>query len=430
MFGDFGPDEIKKFLTSLSAEEATAVLDSWDLWAMPHQRIPEGKWRRWLIQAGRGTGKTHAAAKTVNEVSRNRKLVGNGEIGIVGRTYDDVRAVCVEGPSGILATAPSDWRPSWQPGNGLLVWPNGVRGRVYSGDKPEGMRGPNFAFVWGDEICHWPHPKETWWEVIEPALRIGWARAMITTTPRPSKFLSEMIAMQDPSNLTVVRRASTYDNPWLSLEAKNSFIQHYEGTRLGRQELLGEILDDNPNALWSPTLIEETRVTTRPQMVRIVVAIDPAVTSHDESNETGIIVVGIGEDHHCYVLADISGKYKPHEWAQHASNAYHKWRADRCIGETNQGGDMVEATLRAVDPSIAYEGVRATRGKILRAEPVAALYERRLVHHCGVFQHLEDQMVEWCPGADSPDRLDALVHGITALKLNDDRPPGPIQAYL
>jgi len=416
---------VDKLVESLGEEEHLAVLDDWSLWALPYQRLPEGEWRRWLLRAGRGAGKTTAAARAVNELARDRTKIRSGEIGIIARTHTDARFTCVEGPGGILANASSTFRPLWYPGHGLLVWPNGVRGRIFSADRPEGLRGPNWSVVWADEICTWPDVKRIWWEVVELALRIGWARAIITTTPTPDPFLQELEKKKD----TITTRASTFDNRFLAEAIKENYRAVYEGTRIGLQELLGEYLEDNIYALWRYDLIEETRVTSVPPLHRVVVSIDPAVTATERSDETGIIVYGIDPRNHGYVLDDSSSIYQPHEWGLKAVSLYQKYKADRVIAEVNQGGDMVEATLRAVDPTIPYASVRATRGKLLRAEPVAALYEREMVHHVGVYRKLEDQMITWVPGKPSPDRLDALVHAATYLQLPKEKPAGPIRAY-
>ena len=422
---NMSPEQITALLSDMTPTEANSILDAWDLWAMPHQRLPKGAWRRWIIRAGRGSGKTKAAAKAINLLARDKAKIGKGEIGIIARTYKDVRYTCIEGSSGVLAEAPSDFKPAWHPGTGLLVWPNGVRGRIFSADKPEGMRGPNWSLIWGDEIATWPNLKKTWWEVIEPALRVGWARAILTTTPIPLKFLKELEAKEN----TVVTRATTFDNRWLAKSVKDGFREQYEGSRLGRQELYGEFVEANLQALWRYETIENTRVRRPPTLKRIVVAIDPAVTANEDSDETGIIVMGTGANNHGYVLHDASGIYTPTEWATKAIGLFHRYEGDRIVAENNQGGDMIEAVLRAVDPKIPYAGVRATRGKVLRAEPVAALYERGLVHHVGVFPKLEEQLTDWTPGQDSPDRLDALVWASTYLQLGD-KPIGDIRGYL
>lgn len=377
------------------------------------------------MRMGRGTGKTMCGAKTTNLVARSRKKVRHGDIAIIARTHTDCRQTCVEGPSGILATADPDFRPIYEPGNSLLLWPNGVRGRLLSADKPESIRGLNASWIWADEVCHWLNPEKTWWEAIEPALRIGWARAMLTTTPLPGQFLKDLEAKPD----TVVTRASTYDNPYLDKKTLQVFKDNYEGTSAGRQELDGDILEDDFSILWKLDTIHRHRVSHAPQLRRVVVAVDPAITAHKDSDLTGIVVAGVGVNGEGYVLEDGTCKASPSSWAAKAIQLFHKHGCDRIIAEVNQGGDMVESTLRGVDSRIPYRSVRAFRGKVLRAEPVAALYEQGKVHHVGVHQDLETQMSTWIPGQKSPDRIDALVYALTELMLPKHKQVGPLMAY-
>ena len=426
--GGLSPDKIKALVGVLSPEDAMTILSDWRLWRLPYQELPPGDWRRWVFRAGRGTGKTYTGARTTNEVARDRDKIRTGEIGIVGRTYSDARYTMVEGPSGILSTAPADFRPVWEPGNGLLTWPNGVRGRIFSADKPETMRGPNWAWIWGDEPAHWPDLEKTWWEVIEPAIRVGWARAMLTTTPLPASALEKLEAEED----TVTTRAATFDNSYLAKAVRDGLKRHYEGTRIGRQELYGEYLSANENALWSHETIENFRVKQAPaELRRVVVAVDPAVTANASSDETGIVVCGIDDAGHAYVLADRSLRGSPLEWGKAAVACHHRYKADKIVPEVNNGGDLVVSNIRAIDGRVKVEPVRASRGKVTRAEPVAALYERGLVHHVGAFSELEDQLTSWDPTqSKSPDRLDALVWGLHSLMLADRRPAGPLRAYL
>jgi len=426
--GSLTPPQVRALIGSLSHQEAMAILSDWSQWSLPYQRLPEGDWRRWVLRAGRGTGKTYTGARTVVEVARDRSKIRTGEIGLIGRTYHDVRFTMVEGPSGIMHAAPYDFRPTWEPGNGVLTFPNGVRARAYSADRPESIRGPNFAWVWGDEVSHWPDLDRTWWEVVEPALRIGWARAMLTTTPLPDEALGKIEKMSD----TVVTRAATFDNPYLSQAIRNALKERFEGTRIGRQELYGEILEQTAGALWTASMIEDHRVDRAPRnLARVVVAVDPAVTANADSDETGIVVAGLGVDRQVYVLADRSMRGAPHDWASAAVSAYYRFGASRIVAEVNNGGDMVESTIRAVDDRVAYRSVRATRGKVLRAEPVAALYERGKVHHVRGLGDLENQLTTWSPinAKGSPDRLDALVWAITDLVLSE-KEAGPLQGYL
>jgi len=424
--GALTQDKVEEFIAGLTDEEALSILSAWDLWALPYQRLPEGGWRRWVLRAGRGTGKSYAGSENVNALAEDRSKIRRGEIGIIGRTWSDARFTMVEGPSGILSTAKPHFRPRWEPGNGLLTYPNGVKARIFSADKPESIRGPNFSLVWGDEVAHWPNLYKTWTEVIEPALRVGWARAILTTTPVRDPDLKKIEAMAG----TITTRASTFDNIYLPEEVRAVFRQIYAGTRIGRQELYGEILEEAEHALWSAAVIEAGRVSNAPPLRRCNVAVDPAVTHNENSDETGITVQGLGGDGHAYVLADKTLKASPAGWARQAVAAYHRYSADCIVAEVNNGGDLVESTIHIVDENVPVKKVRASRGKYSRAEPVAALYERGSVHHVGVFEELEEQMVTWEPThAASPDRLDALVWGITELKLDGPK-VGPLFAYL
>jgi len=427
--GSLSVEEIKTMLAGLSDIEATAVLSDWHLWALDYQRLPPGKWRRWIFRAGRGTGKTFTGSRTTNFVAADRSKVARGEIGILGRTAADARFTMVEGPSGILETAPPDFRPTWEPGNGTLLWPNGVRGRVFSASQPESMRGPNWSWVWADEPAHWPNLAKSWWEVIEPAIRSGWARAMLTTTPLPA---SDLIDLESRPG-SIVTRAATFDNIYLAEEVRDALRSHYEGTRIGRQELLGEYLETNERALWQHATIDDARIApgASPSLRRIVVAVDPAVTAHATSDETGIVVAGIDSAREGYVLADYSLRGSPAQWGRAAVEAYHRHRADAIVVEVNNGGDLVSANIRAIDEGIKVISVHASRGKVTRAEPVAALYEQGKVHHVGIHEDLEEQMTEWDPlDRASPDRIDALVWAFHELLLSGARRVGPIDAYL
>jgi len=414
----------------LSESEWSAFRDDWLLWQQGYQREPSKPYRRWVFRAGRGTGKTHTGARTVTEWARTLpKASHNGGIAVIGRTYREVVRVMVEGPSGILATAPDGFRPQWQRSNMRLEWPNGAVGYCYTADKPESMRGGNWARLWGDEIAHWHRADQTWREVIEPALRMGRRpRALLTTTPIRDPFLRKLEALPD----TVVTRAATMDNAYLPRDVREGLERQYGGTRIGRQELYGEILDDSPYALWMASWFERDRVSAAPPMQRIVVSVDPAVSVGEDSDETGIVVCGVGLDGRGYVLEDVTcdPTAPPLHWAQVAVDAYHRWEADAIVAEINQGGEMVETTIRAVDDMVNVIKVRASRGKVARAEPVAALYERSLVSHVGEHRELEDQCSTWERDgrSRSPDRMDALVWGLSELMLGDTA--GPISAYL
>lgn len=342
-----------------------------------------------------------------------------GRIALVAPTAADARDVLVEGQSGILAISP-DWnRPVYEPSKRRLTWPNGSIAVTYSADEPERLRGPQHDAAVCDELAAWRYPEA--WDMLMFGLRLGNdPRVSVATTPKPVKLLKELLAREGKD--VVVTRGSTYEN---SSNLARSFIEtivrKYEGTRLGRQELLAELLTDVPNALWQRSKIDELRVSKAPELRRIVVAIDPAAKSEEGSDETGIIVAGIAHDGQGYVLDDLSGRYQPLEWARKAIKAYRDYKADRIIAEVNNGGEMVEATLRSVEKTIPYRAVHATRGKVIRAEPIAALYEQGKIHHVGSLAKLEDQLCEMTLDYDrvaagySPDRLDAAVWALTEL---------------
>jgi phage terminase large subunit-like protein len=380
----------------------------WSLLARKSQLPPPGRWRIWLILAGRGWGKTRTGAEFVSE--RVRSGMSAHPL-LIGPTAADVRDVMVEGESGILACSRPDFRPVYEPSKRRLTWPNGVSAVLFSAEEPDRLRGPQSDLIWADEPASWKYPET--WDMAMFGLRLGTdPRVVATTTPRPTALIRELIA--DP--LTVITRGSSYENQAnLAPAFIEKIIKKYEGTRLGRQELNAEILDDNPGALWQRDVIEHLRVREVPPLVRVVAGIDPAVSGAATSDETGIVVDGIAANGHYYVLADASIRGTPHAWALAAVRAYHQYRADRMIGEANNGGDLVETNIRTVDASVAYRAVHATRGKLIRAEPVAALYEQGCVHHAGTFPELEDQMCEWSPGDKSPDRLDAHVWAMTEL---------------
>jgi phage terminase large subunit-like protein len=396
--------------------------------ARDEQKPPPGDWRVWLLLAGRGFGKTRTGAEMV------RRLVGMRtarHVALVAPTAADARDVMVEGESGLLAIAPPWDRPEYEPSKRRLTWENGAIATTYSADEPERLRGPQHDFAWCDELAAWRYPEA--WDMLMFGLRLGRdPRAVVTTTPRPTKLIKALVA--DPK--VVVTRGTTYEN-WENLAPAffDQIVRRYEGTRLGRQELDAEILDDVPGALWTHGLIDATRVNNAPSMTRIVVSIDPAVSSDEHADETGIVVAGRDAAGHGYVLADLSGRYTPTEWARAAIAAYRAHAADRIVAEVNNGGDLVEATLRVVDPAVPFAAVHAARGKVARAEPVAALYEQGRVHHLGALPRLEDQMC--CFAHDfsretagySPDRVDALVWGLSELLVTQVPGEGIFEAY-
>lgn len=382
----------------------------WTFRAHPGQIPPKDRsWSVYLMRSGRGGGKTRAGSEWVLQRVRD----GYRSIALVGKTAADVRDTMIElGESSIMKVARPHERPLYEPSKRRLVFPTGAVAVAYNGDEPDQLRGPQHDSAWVDELAKFRYPEECW-DNLMFGLRLGPnPQAFVTTTPRPIPIIRKLIADKD----TIDVRFSTFDNAEnLSPIFLQRVRERYEGTRLGRQELYGEILDDNPGALWKRDVIENLRVREHPPLVRIIVAVDPAVTHNEDSDETGIVTAGIAASGHCYVLDDSSLQGSANQWAVAAVRAYHKWEADRIVGEVNNGGDLVEVNIRTVDPTLPYEAVTASRGKLIRAEPVSALYEQGKVHHVGTFPQLEDQMVEWVPGERSPDRMDALVWAITKL---------------
>jgi phage terminase large subunit-like protein len=387
----------------------------WRSIARSEQLPPSGDWSKWLILAGRGFGKSRTGAEWTRGLAEAGAV---NHIALVAGTAADGRDVMVEGPAGLLSIAPNSFRPVWEPSKRRVSWPNGVRATLFASEEPDRLRGPQHGAAWLDELASFKNLQATW-DMLQFGMRLGKRpRQVISTTPRPLKLLKELIASPD----TVTTRGSTYDNRAnLSESFFSQVIKQYEGTRLGRQELLAEILDDTPGALWSRDLIEASRVPADAanwDYKRIVVAIDPAVSAHAESDETGICVAGIDWRDEGFVLEDLSGRYQPHEWATRAIAALKRWQGDRIVAEVNNGGNMVEATLRAIDSAIPFRAVHASRGKAVRAEPISALWEQGRAHIVGSLPQLEDQMASFAPGqstGSSPDRLDALVWAFTEL---------------
>ena len=412
------------------ANKLAAALD-WEAHAHDHQQEPQGPWTTWLILGGRGAGKTRAGAEWIRSLIFDGGVNDNSPkraIALVAETYADAREVMIEGPSGIRASAPNGERPAYEVSRRRLVWPNGAVAYAFSAEDPDGLRGYQFDAAWSDEFCKWRYPEATW-SNLQLALRLGERpRQMVTTTPRPMALLKRLIA----SSTTMMTRAATYANrAHLSDAFFTEIANAYEGTALGRQELLGEIIDDVAGALWTWTMIEAARISVAPPLARIIVAVDPPATSGPDADECGIIAAGAAEvngEKVAYVLADWSAAgLSPRQWAEKTVAAYHEFSADRIVVEVNQGGDMAKAVIAQVDASTPITGVYATRGKRLRAEPIAALYEQGRVRHAGAFPKLEDQMTSYtgARGASSPDRLDALVWALTELMLKPAAPrPG------
>jgi len=405
----------QQILQELTPEDCLALLHDWRFLARPEQIAPPGDWRTWVILAGRGWGKTRTGAEWV------RAQIESGTCArmiLAGRTTDDVRDVMIEGESGLMAICPSWDRPTWQPSTRRIEWPSGAVAMAYSADKPDLFRGKQADGAWADELAAWRYPEA--WDMLRLGVRLGEdPRIVVTTTPRPTRLIRDLIA----APTTVTTRGATYDNRAnLAPAFMEQVVRRYEGTRMGRQELYAEILEDSPGALWKRATLDAGRVTRQPEMQRIVVAVDPSATS--TGDEAGIIVAGVGEDAQGYVIDDVSLQGSPHQWGTQAVAAYHRHKADRIVAEVNNGGEMVEEVIRSVDGNVAYRSVHASRGKQVRAEPVAALYEQGRIHHVGMFAALEDEMCQWEPGAASPNRMDALVWAFSDLVIGSLPPDG------
>lgn len=415
-------DQRTSLLQNLTDTEAVAILHDWrGFIARPSQVQPAGDWVHWLILSGRGWGKTKTGAETVREWAREKLPA---PIHLISPTAADIRKVMIEGPSGILSCYPAGEQPLYEPSKGhLLTWPNGNIAYAFSAEEPERLRGPQCCRYWADELAAWQRADETW-DNLMFGFRIGEnLRGVITTTPRPIQLIRDLI--KNPASH--ITRGTTYENRRnLAREFFNEVIRKYEGTRIGRQELMGEVLEDFPGALWTRAMIDSARI--RPDevkwdmIVRIVVAIDPAVSANEDSDETGIITAALTRSEHVLILDDDSCKESPLGWARKAVSRYKMRRADRIVAEVNNGGDLVAANLYTVAPEVPFRAVRASRGKAVRAEPVAAMYEQGRIHHVGQFTTLEDQLCEFVPGVTdkSPDRMDALVWAVTELVVDPE----------
>lgn len=368
--------------------------------------------------AGRGFGKTRVGAETVRWWVKR----GYRRIHLVGPTASDARDVMVCGESGLLSVFPPWDRPKYEPSKRLITFKNGAVAYTFSAEEPERLRGPQCEAGWCDEVASWRFPEA--YDNFLFGLRLGRdPRAVITSTPKPNALTKSILTDKH----TVITRGTTYENRSNLAQAfYDAIIRKYEGSRLGRQELLAELLTDTPGALWTRDLIDATRIKVSEirwdLFVRIVVAIDPAVTHGEDADETGIVVAGVTVSQHVVILDDLSMRGSPLEWAKVAIGAYEKYKADRIVAEVNNGGDLVGANLYAVSPQLPFRAVRASRGKMIRAEPIAALYEQRRAHHAGHFGKLEDEMTTFTPnsGADSPDRMDALVWAVTDLLIDQE----------
>ena len=423
---------LKAHLDELSPAELTFLIHDWHVWARDDQLAPplqgdDHGWRVWMILGGRGSGKTRAGAewvrsKAIGELSSERAPT---RIALIGKTLNDVRNVMVEGVSGLLAIHPERERPAFEPSKRRLTWPNGAVGELYSADETESLRGPQFSCAWCDELAKWRHAEGAW-DMLQFGLRLGsFPQTAVTTTPRPLALLKKIMA--DAATITV--RLATADNDSnLAPAFLAEMARRYQGSAIGRQELLGELIEDEAHSLWRRQWIEDHRAKAAPELKRCVVALDPPVTATASSDACGIIVAGLGVDNRAYVIADrtVQGR-EPQAWAQAALAAYDDYEADKLVAEVNQGGDLVTVVLQQFRKNLNVAQVRATRGKWVRAEPIAALYAQGRVVHVGRFDALEDQMCAF--GADgvargrSPDRVDALVWALTELMLDGGSEP-------
>lgn len=432
-------EDLEKLLSQLPPSKAEELIYTWPFWARSQQLPPDGNWNTWYVNAGRGFGKTRAGVEWV----RSKVKQGHKRIAAIAATNSDIERVMVNGESGFLARC---WKgdktnkgvpmglPLWSPTKRLLTWENGAYVQFFSAEEPERLRGPQFEAAWCDELAAWNRDRDTW-DMLQFCLRLGkHPQTCVTTTPKPTKLVRDIIKNEK----TVVTYGSTFDN---SANLAGTYLEavkaQYEGTRLGRQELYAEILDEASGALWTRALLAncetevEDPVEFSKTLARVVVAVDPAVTSNAESDMTGIIVAGQDVNGTCYILQDATDRFSPEAWAAKAIELYHLYGADRIVAERNQGGDMVRYTFKSVDETIPIKLVHASRGKFARAEPVSALYERGRVKHAKGLDALEDQMVQWEPlgSIGSPDRLDAMVWAITELALKGIARPELNLAY-
>lgn len=420
------PANRSKYLASLSADGkqklAWDLSHSWEWIGRPSQQIPKGEWVVWLILAGRGFGKTRTGAETVRHWVKSCPFVN-----LIGATADDARDIMIEGESGILAICPPEERPLYIPSKRRLEWPNGAVSLIFTADEPERLRGKQHGKLWADELAAWRYADA--WDQAMFGLRLGDnPQAVVTTTPRPTEIVRVLV--KSPS--TVITRGSTYDNAAnLAKAFLSKIVEKYEGTRIGRQELNAEILDDNPGALWKRAQIDATRISPvkMPRLVYVAVGVDPGGSSAEGSDQTGIVAVGrdAQQPPHYYAIGDYTLLGTPAEWGAAAVKAYDDHEANKIVAEKNYGGEMVGSVIHNTRPGVPFDLPSATRGKDIRAEPVSLLYEQGRFHHVGHFPKLEDEMCEWVPGekrSKSPNRMDALVWGAYGCGVERDKRSG------
>jgi len=404
------PDR-KAVLGGLKKEQLDGLQYDWRFWARPKQLPPSIDFNTWLILAGRGWGKTRTGAEWLREQVEKK---GKRRLALVGATAADARDIMVEGESGILAVSPSWFRPIYQPSKRRLKWPNGAVATVFSADKPDRLRGPSHDCAWADELAAWRDPEA--WDMLMLTLRIGQkvAQVAVTTTPKPLPHIKNLIGKQG----VTITKGTTYENlANLSPRFREEILAAYEGTRLGRQEINAELLDDAPGSLWKRTQIDQFRVKRSPDLVKVVIGVDPESSSGDQSAETGIVACGAGVDKHGYLIEDATIRGTPAVWGHRVVSTFYKMKANYVVAEANNGGEMVAHVIKTIDANVPVKMVYASRGKYTRAEPVASMAEKGEMHHVGWYPELEDQLCQWTPGTSekSPDRLDAYVWGMTEL---------------
>ncbi|PAX07397.1 ATP-binding protein [Sphingomonas lenta] len=407
------PERRAALLRGLSDPQRRELNERWDVWAGDGQRTPDGDWRVWMIRAGRGFGKTRAGAEWISAVARETP---DGQLALVGDTLDEVRAVMVEGRSGVMAVARTDERVEWLSGRRAVRFASGAVGYLYAATAPEKLRGPEHHAAWCDEVAKWREGDRTWDNLLM-GLRVGERpRVLVTTTPRPNALMRRVLAARGLEETG----GRTRDNPHLPVVFVADMEDAYGGTRLGRQELDGELIEDAEGALWRRKMFDDHRVAAAPKLRRVVVGVDPPASV--DGDLCGIVGVGLGRDERLYVLEDASvGGSSPEGWAHAVAACASRWGADRVVAEKNQGGDMVRHVLAAAEATLPIKLVHATRGKVARAEPVALRYEAGRVSHAGRFPELEDELCGLRIGGGydgpgrSPDRADACVWACTAL---------------
>ena len=426
-------------ISLLSPEEKAAVLADldpevllwdWHSWARPEQQSPEGDWNIWIYLAGRGAGKTRAAAEWVREEAKYTNT-GQRRFALVARTAADVRDVIVEGESGIMNVTPPSERPLYEPSKRRLTWPNGNTATCFTADEPDSLRGPQFSHAWGDEVAAWRQTPDAAGMTAFDNLRVGTRlganpQIMITTTPKRVPLLYSLLEEEKKGKKVVVTRGSTMDNSGnLSSAYLDTILGVYEGTRLAKQELYGEMLDSIEGALWTIEMIGKGRQNLLPAHTPLrVIGVDPSVAENPRDSCGIVVCASTGErdlyKRHAWVLEDATIHGSPEVWANKVVEMARRWGAP-VVAEVNQGGALVTNAINAIDPNVKVFEVHSKHGKQLRAEPVVLAYEQERVHHIGYIAELEDQMTAWIPGeGKSPDRVDALVHALTALLI---KPP-------